>query len=106
MASQYPPSIGCVSALPLATALSVIPSLPRPLLARLVERAIERLDEIDGDEDVELNGDELDGSHGAEDEFQDHWLAHTDVGAGCPVSDPAEDQGDAEPLLGWSGYGS
>lgn len=29
---------------PLAIALSVIPSLPRPLLARLVERAIEQLD--------------------------------------------------------------
>lgn len=54
MASQLPTSIGSASALPLATALSVIPSLPRPLLARLVERAIERLDEIDGDSDQEI----------------------------------------------------
>lgn len=54
MASQLPTSIGSASALPLATALSVIPSLPRPLLSRLVERAIERLDEIDAPfEDLE-----------------------------------------------------
>lgn len=38
---------------PLDVALSVIPSLPRALLARLVERAIECLDEMDGDPDVE-----------------------------------------------------
>jgi hypothetical protein len=38
---------------PLDLALSVIPSLPRPVLARLVARAIERLDEIDGDPDAE-----------------------------------------------------
>ena len=44
MASQLPTSIGSASALPLATALSVIPSLPHPLLSRRVERAIERLE--------------------------------------------------------------
>lgn len=38
---------------PLDTLLGVIPSLPRPILGRLVERAIERLDEIDGDADLE-----------------------------------------------------
>lgn len=37
----------------LSTALSVIPSLPRPLLCRLVARAIEHLDEMDGDPDLE-----------------------------------------------------
>ena len=46
-------TFGSAPALPLSVALSVIPSLPRPLLARLVARAIERLDEIDGDCDVE-----------------------------------------------------
>lgn len=51
----------------LALALSTIPSLPRPLLSRIVARAIERLDEIDGDPDLEPYGDELDGSM-AEDE--------------------------------------
>ena len=38
---------------PLTVALSVIPSLPRPLLCRLVERAIERLDEVEPDPDFE-----------------------------------------------------
>lgn len=38
---------------PLDVALNIIPSLPRPLLSRLVARAIERLDEIDGDPDME-----------------------------------------------------
>jgi hypothetical protein len=49
---------------------------------------IDRMDEIDGDLDLELNGDELDGSP-AEDDFYDHsenWLRHP----GCPVSDPGE----------------
>jgi hypothetical protein len=41
--------------------LAVIPALPAPLLARMVEHAIERLDQLDGDPDVEANGDELDG---------------------------------------------
>ena len=38
---------------PLTVALSVIPRLPRPLLVRLVERAIERLDELELDPDLE-----------------------------------------------------
>ena len=41
----------------ISTAAAVIPSLPRPYLKRLVERAIDRLDEIDGDPDLE-DGDE------------------------------------------------
>lgn len=72
---------------PLSVALSVIPSLPRPLLARLVERAMERLDEIDGDPDVELNGDELDGTC-AEDEAGAELYARPFSGPGCPISDP------------------
>ena len=35
------------------TMLSVIPSLPRAVLARLTERMIDRMDEIDGDPDLE-----------------------------------------------------
>jgi len=52
------------SQLPLNIALSVIPSLPRPLLARLVERAIDRMDALDGDADLELTA--------TEDDFADH----------------------------------
>jgi hypothetical protein len=47
---------------------------------------IDHLDEMDGDPDLEANGDELDGSLG-EDDFCDHnadWLGHP----GCPLSDP------------------
>lgn len=55
--ASHPHSLGGASALPLSLALSVIPSLPRPLLSRLVARAIERLDELDGDPDLEDCGD-------------------------------------------------
>jgi hypothetical protein len=51
--AAHAPNFGRASALPLSLALSVIPSLPRPLLTRLVERAIERLDAMDGDPDLE-----------------------------------------------------
>lgn len=37
--------------------LAAIPSLPRPMLARLVDHMIDRLDELDGDPDNEDNGD-------------------------------------------------
>lgn len=40
------------SAAPLDMLLSALPSLPRPLLARLTTRLIDRLDEIDGDPDA------------------------------------------------------
>ena len=74
------------SRLPADIALSMIPSLPRPVLERLAQSIIDHLDETDGDSDVEANGDELDGD-GAEDDFMDHgenWKQEL----GCPVSDP------------------
>lgn len=37
--------------------LAAIPSLPRPMLTRLVDHMIDRLDELDGDPDEENNGD-------------------------------------------------
>ena len=70
----------------LAPLLRMVPGLSRPLLARLTERMIDRLDELDGDPDVETNGDELDGT-GGEDDFCSHnlsWLGFP----GCPVADP------------------
>lgn len=77
---------GGAQALPLPAMLATIPSLPRPVLSRLVARMIDRIDELDGDTDIEANGDELDGSM-AEDDFhaQNHnWRGEP----GCPVSDP------------------
>lgn len=40
-------------AVPLEALLSALPSLPRPLLARLTMRLIEKVDEIDADPDLE-----------------------------------------------------
>ena len=70
--------------------LAAIPSLPRPELARLVQHAIDRMDDIDGDPDLELNGDGADGSMG-ECDFHDqnaNWAGLP----GCPISDPGEDE--------------
>jgi hypothetical protein len=69
--------------------LAAIPSMPRPALARLVQQAIDRMDDLDGDPDLGPNGDELDGSMG-EDDFHPqnaNWLGY----AGCPIADPEED---------------
>tara|TARA_R110000868_G_scaffold305573_7_gene566624 strand:- start:9712 stop:10125 length:414 start_codon:yes stop_codon:yes gene_type:complete len=69
--------------------LAVIPSLPRQSLARLVQQAIDRMDDLDGDPDLGPDGDELDGSMG-EDDFHPQnadWRGY----AGCPVADPEED---------------
>jgi hypothetical protein len=65
---------------PLDLALAVIPSLPRSVLSRLVARAIERLDEIDGDADAEQTGDE------AEPDFAKPPEGYH--GPGCAISDP------------------
>ena len=44
---------GAPIAVPLDVLLSAIPSLPRRELGRLVERAIDHMDRLDGDPDVE-----------------------------------------------------
>jgi len=74
------------SRLPADLALSVIPSLSRPVLERLAQSIIDRLDDMDGDTDLEPNGDEEDGSYSAEDEFA--VLVVADLAAGCPIADP------------------
>lgn len=63
-------------------------------LAAIAEAAINELDKRDPDSDIELNGDELDGSAGAEDEFQRHQGNYFVLAAGCPVSDPGGDGDD------------
>ena len=40
--------------------LSAIPSLPRPILSRLTARMIDRMDELDGDPDLEPEFDDVD----------------------------------------------
>jgi len=71
---------------------SSIPSLPRAELARLTAHMIDRMDELDGDADLEFNGDEYDGSL-AEDDF--HCQSANQFGyPGDP--DDAEDSHDRE----------
>lgn len=79
--------VGRGHSLPADIALSLIPSLPRPALERLVQQMIDRLDDMDPESDLELNGDELDGGNG-EDDFGvlPNWL----LGPGCPIADPGE----------------
>lgn len=63
--ASHPHGFGMASALPLAAALAIIPSLPRPMLSRLVARAIERLDDMDGDTDLEPDDHAEDDGPGA-----------------------------------------
>lgn len=71
------------SALPALTAM--LSRYDRAALEDIVSAAIEVMDLMDGDADLEPNGDELDGSMG-EDDFCNHnaYMA----GSGCPISDP------------------
>ena len=74
--------------MPINAIYAAIPNLTRPVLALLTERMIERMDELDGDPDLELAGDEEDGSMGEDDfHLQTDWRG----AAGCPISDPPED---------------
>lgn len=77
---------GGPTGLPLALIAQAIPKLSRHDLEALTERLIDYLDEQDGDTDVELNGDEKDGSLG-----EDDFCPQGDGGSpkpGCPISDP------------------
>lgn len=73
------------SRVPADLALSVIPSLPRPVLERLAQQIIDRLDDMDGDTDLEPNGDEEDGNLSEDDDRY-----YSGEGAGCPIADPGE----------------
>lgn len=71
---------------PILAFLMGVPVAPRSAVERTIQAAIDALDLLDGDPDLETNGDELDGT-GGEDDFCDqnsNWLAYP----GCPVSDP------------------
>jgi hypothetical protein len=63
----------------------ILSGFTRGQLAGFIEVAIGLLDLAEGDPDIELNGDESDGSLG-EDDFCSHNLGF--AGPGCPVSDP------------------
>lgn len=83
---QSPP-IATFTIGPVEFALAAMMSASRRQIETIIAAGIERLDELDGDADVEANGDELDGSYGVEDEF---GLQAISYGAGCPVADAGE----------------
>ena len=60
--------------LPLNVALAILPTLPRPYLARLVANAIDLLDRLDGDTDLEPEVTEQDDEPEIDDEpeLDDH----------------------------------
>lgn len=80
--------------LPADIALSLIPSMPRPHLERLVQRLIDGLDDMDApDEDREdddpagmMDEDELTTGPGV---IATHGVTYD--GPGCPISDPGEE---------------
>ena len=75
----------------LDTLLTTLPSLPRPILARLTARLIDRLDDIDGDPDLE------DATNAEDEGLCPATLRYgPQGGCGCPVADAGEDNGDRE----------
>ena len=74
------------SHMPLSVALAILPTLPRPLLARLVASAIDRLDRLDRDADLEPEATEQDDEPEMDDEPEEN-----DPGGG-----DANDEGEAE----------
>lgn len=66
----------------------ILSRFDRKQIEDFIEVAISLLDAAN-DPDLEPNGDELDGSGCAEDEFWPHW--QRGMAAGCPISDPPED---------------
>lgn len=77
--------MGRATALPINLLGQATRWLSRTEQEDLIERLIAHIDSMDGDSDLELNGDELDGSLG-----EDDFHIHDDVMRypGCPVSDP------------------
>ncbi|WP_126172858.1 hypothetical protein [Altericroceibacterium xinjiangense] len=78
---KLPPILGFIMGVPVA---------PREAVERTIQAAIDALDAIDGDPDLEPDGDEADGS-GAEDE-PCAWFLTMDRGPGCTTADPDNDQ--------------
>ncbi|KKW92944.1 hypothetical protein [Sphingobium chungbukense] len=79
----------------LAALLTVIPSLSRAELGRLVQRMIDHMDQMDGDPDLEQEG------------MEDDWVRHKADGPGCPISDPGggnvEDEGQINEVAPYTG---
>ena len=80
--------------LPLNVALAIVPTLPRPILSRLVARAIEQLDEMDGDADLGPEVTEQDDEAEIDDEPDE------DDHGGSNVEDEGEPEDGIVPVYG------
>lgn len=72
--SAYPPA---------PAVMAILSRFDRKQLSGFIAVAIDLADAMDGDTDVELNGDEADGN-ASEDDF----MQHGGEGPGCPIADP------------------
>jgi hypothetical protein len=72
---------------PAAPLMRMLGRYDREKVEAFVEISISLLDLIDGDADIELNGDETDHTN-SEECFIDHCHNSTESWPGCPVSDP------------------
>jgi hypothetical protein len=79
--------------LPLDVLLSMIPGLPRAALSRLTERAIDRMDELDGDCDLE--DDDPDACAASDDDIRGGFSLSTQQYATALIYRPGDDA-DAE----------
>jgi hypothetical protein len=73
-------------ALPLDVLLGTLPSLPRPILARITARMIETLDEMDRDPDREPD-DDCGSDEGEPDFRRARRHRRNQSGPGCAISD-------------------
>lgn len=82
-------------ALPLSLIVQAIPKLSRHELASVTERLIERLDELDGDPDLEEDDPsgqcDEDGMNTLEVQAQYSINGPSYSAPGCPISDPDDD---------------
>jgi hypothetical protein len=88
-----------------AAMLTVFPVLRRTELERIAHRAIDRMDEIDGDPDLEWSGDEFDTGNSEDEQLTGHALVP--AGPGCLISDAGggnvEDEGQINEIEPYTG---
>ncbi|WP_313228580.1 hypothetical protein [Sphingobium yanoikuyae] len=88
-----------------AAMLTVFPALRRTELERIAHLAIDRMDWIDGDPDLEWSGDEFDTGNSEDEQLTGHALVP--VGPGCLISDPGggnvEDEGQINEIEPYTG---
>ncbi len=88
-----------------AAMLTAFPVLRRTELERIAHRAIDRMDEIDGDPDLEWGGDEFDTGNSEDEQLTGHALVP--AGPGCLISDAGggnvEDEGQINEIEPYTG---